>query len=140
MHVHYRQEEGLTVKKGKLGYQFLGDIPRFADEGETVTFKPGQMHRFWNAGEEDLCCSGYIAPADNIEFVLTAMFDSMKRNGGAQPGRFDGAYLASRYKSEFGVIDVPEFMQRYIFPVQIAIGTVLGRYRKYKDAPAPIPR
>src|SRR4051794_18218659 len=59
MHIHHYQEEALTVKHGRIGYQRLGEQAQFAGPGETVTFKAGEAHKFWNAGESDLRCSGY---------------------------------------------------------------------------------
>ena len=67
MHVHYHQEESLTVVQGRIGYQRPGEEPRFAGMGETVTFGAGEPHRFWNAGEDELRCTGQIGPPDSIE-------------------------------------------------------------------------
>ncbi len=72
MHVHQLQEEALAVQHGRIGYQRSGEGPQFAEPGETVVFEPGDAHKFWNAGEEDLRCTGYIEPADNLEYFLTA--------------------------------------------------------------------
>jgi quercetin dioxygenase-like cupin family protein len=82
MHVHRHQEEALTVREGRLGYQRPGGPEQFAGPGETVAFKPGEAHRFWNAGEGDLRCTAYIEPADNAEYFLTELFESTKRSGG----------------------------------------------------------
>ena len=60
MHVHHLQEESLTVQEGRMGYCLSGGPDRFAGPGETVTFAPGQMHRFWNAG--DGCCAARDMP------------------------------------------------------------------------------
>jgi len=60
MHVHHLQEESLTVQEGRIGYRVPGGPERFAGPGETVTFAPGQMHRFWNAG--DGCCAARDMP------------------------------------------------------------------------------
>ena len=38
MHVHYLQEEAMTVVSGTLGFQILGELPREAGPGETVIF------------------------------------------------------------------------------------------------------
>src|SRR4051794_31012959 len=75
MHVHHKQEEALTVEEGRIGYQRAAGPQRFAERGETVVFAPGEVHRFWNAGEQDLRLTGYIQPADNAEYFLTAMFE-----------------------------------------------------------------
>ncbi len=140
MHVHYLQEEALTVEQGRLGYQLLDQEPRYAGEGESVVFKPGEAHRFWNAGEGALLCTGYVKPADNVEYVLSAIFASQLRNGGNRPDLFDMAYLLRRYKSEFGMLEIPGFVQRFVFPILVMIGKPRGKYRKYADAPEPVKR
>ena len=140
MHVHRYQEEALTVVQGRIGYQRLGEPERFAGAGETVTFAPGEPHRFWNAGERELECIGYIEPADNVEYVLTNIFESAKRTGRGRPDPFDAAFLMTRYRSEFAMLAIPRPVQRVLFPVLIAAGTLLGRFRKYADAPEPVHR
>ena len=75
--------------------------------GESVVFKPGEAHKFWNAGDGDLECLGYIEPPDNIEYFLTQLFDSTKaqRRQGAQHVR--GRELIRRYRSEFVMLEIP---------------------------------
>jgi len=140
MHVHHHQEEALTVVQGRIGYRRLGEEARFAGPGETVVFREGEAHRFWNAGEEDLRCAGYIEPADNVEYFLAAIFGSQRRGGGSRPDPLDAAFLARRYRSEFGMVGIPAPVQRLVFPVLVAVGRALGRYEKYADAPEPVRR
>jgi quercetin dioxygenase-like cupin family protein len=140
MHVHHLQAESFTVQRGRMGYQRLGGPEQFAGPGETVTFQPGDPHRFWNPGPDDLVCTGVIDPADNIEYFLGEIFASAKRRGGSAPDPFDAAFLTSRYRSEFTMLAIPALVRRVGFPVIVAIGTLLGRYRKYADAPEPRPR
>ncbi|MES2522428.1 MAG: cupin domain-containing protein [Gemmatimonadota bacterium] len=140
MHVHHYQTEALTVKRGRIGYQRPGGEAHFAGPGETVTFPAGDPHKFWNAGADDLECTGYIAPVDNIEYFLSGIFASQRAAGSMRPNVFDAAYLARRYRSEFGMLEIPDPVQKYLFPLFIAIGRVLGRYAKYADAPAPVHR
>ncbi len=135
MHVHFLQEEGLTVEEGMIGYQVQGREKQYAGEGETVIFAPGVAHRFWNAGEEDLVCSGYIRPPDSIEYFLTEMYASTKENGGKRPNGLDAAWLAHRYRNEFAITEIPGFVQKTVFPIQRLIGRLTGRYRKYAGAP-----
>ena len=106
MHVHHFQEESLTVRQGKVAWIEEGGPEQTAGPGETVTFGPGVSHRFWNAGDEDLVCTGYICPPDNIEYFLAQIYDSTARNGGKRPGMFDAAYLSWRYRSEFAMTEV----------------------------------
>ncbi len=140
MHVHHRQVEALTVQEGRIGYQRPGRPERFAGPGETVTFPAGDAHRFWNAGQGELRCTGYIEPADNLEYFLGEIFASMQRTGSGRPDPFDAAFLMTRYRSEFTMVDIPEAVRRFVFPVQALIGTLLGKYRRYADAPPPLPR
>lgn len=138
MHVHHRQAEVLTVQRGRIGYQRPGQPAAFAGPGETVAFPAGDAHRFWNAGEDELVCSGYIDPADNIEYFLGEIFASARRSGGDMPNVFDAAYLTRRYRSEFTMLAIPTPVQRLVFPVLVLIGRLLGRYARYADAPEPI--
>jgi quercetin dioxygenase-like cupin family protein len=140
MHVHLQQEEGFTVQVGRLGYQRVGAQPQFAGPGETAVFAAGVPHRFWNAGMDQLRCTAYVEPVDNAEYLLTELFASQQRNGGARPSLFDAAFLMRRYRTEFALLAIPAPVQRIVFPLLVAIGTALGKYRRYADAPAPIRR
>jgi mannose-6-phosphate isomerase-like protein (cupin superfamily) len=140
MHVHHRQAEVFTVQKGRIGYQRLGEPTKFAGPGETVVFKAGEAHKFWNAGEDDLHCRGYVEPADNVEYLLTEVFESAKRHGRGQPDLFDIAFLGSRYRSEYTMVEIPAAVQRLMFPVLIAVGRLIGKYARYADAPEPVHR
>ena len=140
MHVHYLQEEAFTVVQGRLGFQLAGQEPRFASAGDTVAFRAGEPHRFWNAGEDELRCTAYVKPAGNVEYFLGALFASQKSNGGRRPSLFDIAFLTLRYRSEYRMTAIPATIQRFAFPVLFAIGSALGKYAKYADAPKPLQR
>jgi quercetin dioxygenase-like cupin family protein len=140
MHVHHLQEEALTVERGTMGWQRPGEPEQMAHAGETVVFAPGEAHRFWNAGEDHLVCSGYVRPPDNVEYFLTQIYASMKANGGKRPRLFDAAYLTTRYRSEFGMAEIPQPVQRVVFPVVVAIGRLFGRHRRFAEAPEPVTR
>jgi len=140
MHVHHLQEEGLTVEQGTMGWQRPGEEEQLAGVGETVVFAPGETHRFWNAGDDELICSGFVRPPDNLEYYLTQIFSSMKANGGKRPRIFDAAYLTSRYRSEFGMAEIPQPVQQLVFPVVVAVGRLFGLHRRFEGAPEPISR
>jgi quercetin dioxygenase-like cupin family protein len=139
MHVHFQQEECFTVVGGRLGYQRAGDQPRYGEAGDTVLFKSGEAHRFWNAGDTELHCTAYFEPPGNVEYLLAGLFESQLKNGGRRPSLFDAAYLTRRYQSEYEMLVVPAFVQRYVFPLLIVTGTLLRRFTKYSDAPVPLP-
>ena len=138
MHVHHHQDEALTVEQGRIAYQRPGEPPRFAERGETVVFKRGEVHRFWNPGPEELRCTGYIQPAGNVEYFLTAIYASQREGGGSRPGPFEAAFLSRRFRSEFAMTEIPAPVQRLVFPLLTIVGRLLGRYRKYADAPEPL--
>jgi quercetin dioxygenase-like cupin family protein len=135
MHVHYRQDEGLTVVAGRIGHQIAGGKEQFAGVGETVVFKAGVAHRFWNAGTDTLRCTGFVRPADNLVYFLSNIYQSANENGG-RPGLKDSAFLMHRYSNEFGMLEIPAFVQKGLFPVARFIGNVSGYYAKrFADAP-----
>lgn len=135
MHTHLRQEEGLTVTQGRIGYQIDGEEEQFAGVGETVVFKPGTSHRFWNAGEDRLECTGYVRPPENFEYFLTEIYDSINRNGGERPDTAESAWLLHRYRTEFTMDAIPGFVQKTIFPITRLIGRLTGKFKRYEGAP-----
>ena len=140
MHVHRAQEEALTVQQGRIGYQSAGGPELFAGVGETVVFAPGEVHRFWNAGDEDLRCTGHVRPVGNLEYFLTAIYDSQREGGGSRPNPFDAAFLTRHFRDEFAIAEIPAPIQRLVFPLVVAVGRLLGKYGKYADAPEPVGR
>jgi len=138
MHTHFLQDEALTVIKGKIGYQVVGGEKQYAGAGETILFKRGTPHRFWNAGNEILNCKGWIKPANTIVFFLSAIYDAQKRSGKSQPEQFDAAYLLTRYSGEYDLPEIPKFVKKTIIPMTYTVGKILGKYKKFEDAPKPI--
>ena len=140
MHVHHLQEESLTVERGTMGWQRQGEEEQLAHSGETVTFAPGEMHRFWNAGDDELVCSGCVRPPDNLEYFLAKVFESDAVSGGKRPRLYDAAFLLTRYRSEFGMAEIPAPVQRLLFPIVVAIGGLVGLRKRFADAPEPVSR
>lgn len=138
MHTHLLQDESLTVVKGLLAYQILGRPKQYAQEGETVLFRRGTPHRFWNAGQEALQCKGWIKPANTIVFFLSSIYAAQNKSGSARPEAFDAAYLMTRYASEYDMAEMPKFVKKIVVPVTYFIGNLLGKYTHFKDAPAPV--
>ena len=134
MHVHYKQDECVTILSGTMAYQEPGGEKKFAGNGETVMFKAGTPHKFWNAGNDILQLSGYISPPENIVYFLTKLYESFNENEG-RPAMYDAAFLLNRYRSEFGMLEIPAFVQKFVFPVILFIGTLTGKNKKFADAP-----
>jgi hypothetical protein len=138
MHTHHLQDESLTVLEGKIGYQVLGQEPQYASEGESVEFKAGVPHKFWNAGENVLHCTGYIKPANTIVFFLSSIYASQNKTGSERPGLFDSAYLLTRYSAEYDMVEMPPFVKKIIMPITYQVGKLLGKYKHFKNAPEPL--
>jgi quercetin dioxygenase-like cupin family protein len=136
MHTHYRQDEIFTVVSGTMAYIVAGEKVKYAHAGETVVIKAGIPHKFWNAGSDVLQCKGYVTPPDNFVYFLSELYKSINENGG-RPAMFEGAFLLRRYKSEFGMLEIPAFVQKVIFPVVLFFGRLAGKHRKYSTAPVP---
>lgn len=140
MHVHYLQEEAARVVAGRLGYQVLGEKERFADPGELVVWPAGTPHRWWNAGTSDLHITGWCSPPGNVEFFLTSLFASTKGKGDGRPRLMDATFLLTRYRAEYAMLEIPPVVRRVIMPLLYGVGRLLGKYRKYHDAPEPLVR
>lgn len=138
MHTHWLQDECLTVLKGRLGYEIKGQGKKYITEGETILFERGTPHRFWNDGEEILHCKGWIKPANTVVFFLSAVFDAQNKSRTAKPEMFDGAYLLTRYASEYDLTDIPIFVKKIILPLTYRLGKILGKYKHFDNAPDPV--
>ncbi|GAB2966443.1 hypothetical protein GCM10027048_41050 [Hymenobacter coalescens] len=138
MHTHWLQDESLTVVKGRLAYQIMGRPTQYAEVGESVVFKRGVPHRFWNAGTDTLNCSGWVKPANTLVFFLSAIYDAQIRSGKPEPEPFDAAYLMMRYGREYDLPTIPGFVRHVIIPTTYRVGKLLGKYKKFKNAPEPV--
>jgi quercetin dioxygenase-like cupin family protein len=138
MHVHFQQDEVITVIKGKMGCQILGEEPVYYTAGQTASFLRNVPHRFWNAGEDELVISSWVKPVNSIIFFLTTLYAAQKKSGSGRPEMFDAAYLMTKYKHEYELPELPSFVKKVIMPTTYFIGRLLGKYKKFEDAPEPL--
>ena len=138
MHTHLKQDEALTVVSGEMTYQVLGEEPKIAKPGDSVVFKRGTPHKFWNSGNTVLNCTGWIKPANSIIYYLDAIYSAQKKSGKYQPEIFDAAYLMTRYKSEYDLPEMPFFVKKVLMPIVYLTGRITGKYNHFKDAPKPV--
>lgn len=137
-HVHFKQDESLTVQQGKLGYQIFGQSEQFVGVGETIVFKRGEMHRFWNAGDTELICTGWVNPMNTLDYFLNGVYSALSKSKNPQGDQFDMAFLMTRYRTEYDMHVIPTFVKKVIMPITVFIGNLLGKYNHFKDAPEPI--
>ncbi|MDX2068571.1 MAG: cupin domain-containing protein [Haliscomenobacter sp.] len=137
-HVHFLQDEYLKVLEGTMGYQSSGEPEKIAKPGEAALFKRGEVHRFWNAGDTPLRCEGWVKPANSLDFYLAAVYASMDKAGKHEGDPFDSAYLTTRYRTEYDIMVIPIFVKRVVMPIIVLIGKLLGKYKHFASAPAPL--
>lgn len=138
MHTHFKQDEALTVVSGRMGYQLLGEAPQCAEVGQTVLFKRGVPHKFWAAGDQPLHIKGWVAPAHSLVFYLSSLYAAQNKSGSGRPETFDGAYLLTRYASEYDVVGMPLLVKKVILPTTYHLGRLLGKYQHFEHAPEPL--
>lgn len=138
MHVHFKQAESLTVTEGEMSYQILGQAPVVCKVGDSATFEAGVPHKFWNSGSTTLRCTGWVKPANHIDFFLTELYLSINEGEGERPEPFSSAYLTMRYRSEYAMLELPGFVRHVIIPITYLIGKITGKYGRFKDAPEPL--
>ena len=138
MHIHFKQSESLTVTEGEMTYQVKGQEPVVCKVGETATFESGTPHKFWNSGETTLKCTGWVKPANDLDFFLTEMYKATDEGDDERPEPFASAYLMTRYKTEYDMLELPGFVKNVIVPITYFIGKLTGKYQRFKDAPQPL--
>ena len=90
------------------------------------------------AGTDTLNCMGWVKPANTFVFFLSGVYTAMNNSASPQPEIFDSAYLLRRYRREYDMLEIPPFVKKVIFPAAYGLGTLLGKYRKFRDAPQPM--
>ncbi len=135
-HVHYMQEEWIQVIKGQMKVR-VGDREFILTAGNEYTFPAGEKHTFWNDGNETLHYRGHVKPSLNYEYFIRQVYSSANRANDDKPAPFDAAFLLTRYKSEFDILDIPKPVKKLVFPVLLLLGRWTGKFKKYADAPLP---
>ena len=82
------------------------------------------------------------ADSRTLHELRAASYDAVRRAHAPyvddETGLFDAAFLLTRYRSEMYMLAIPAAVQKIAFPVLLAIGTMLGKYDKFADAPEPV--
>lgn len=137
-HVHWKQDESLTVIRGKMATQIPGQEAIYHGPGETATFLRGTWHRFWNAGEDELHVKGWITPPNNIVYFLTELYKAFDNGKNNRPELTAISFITRKYRSEFDVQGVPAFVKKVIMPFNYFFGKISGAHKRFKDSPPPL--
>ena len=134
-HVHWKQDESLTVISGKMATQIPGQEPVYYGPGETATFLRGTWHRFWNSGNDELHIKGWITPPNNIVYFLTELYKAIDNGKNNRPELTATSFIMRKYRSEFAAQGIPAFVRKVIMPLNYFFGKIRGAHKKFKDSP-----
>lgn len=129
LHSHPKQEEQFVVHEGRLGLA-VEDEEFFLEPGDEATVPAGTPHTFWNAGDGRAHMTTEHRPALRFEEFICAMVALDREDGldseGMPANPLVGAALIDEFSDEMRPADVPDAVQRVLFPVLAKIGDVVG--------------
>lgn len=128
LHVHYREDEEGTVRRGVLSFE-VGGSRHDAGPGATARLPRGVPHRWWNEGTEVLEFDGVTRPAVDLDRYLQAVFEVMNAGPPGRPPLVYLAHVARRHRHTQAVLVMPPLIQAVLFRVVVLVGAILGRYR-----------
>jgi quercetin dioxygenase-like cupin family protein len=126
MHIHVDQDESGEVVSGRLSAIVNGKTITLGT-GERAFFPRGVRHRWWNAGDEPLVFKGKAEPAGDLDQFLEGMFAIINASASGRPSLFHIAHLSLRHPSQ-RVSPAPAWIDRILFRIIVAIGTLVGAY------------
>src|SRR5689334_2964147 len=128
MHVHFLEDEEGRIHSGTVSVVLDGRQISLGP-GESTSIPRGTPHRWWNEGNEPLEFEGYARPVVDLDRYLQAMFEIMNAGTDGRPPLFYLAHAALRHRRTQAALVLPRPIQAILFPLVVALGTVLGRYR-----------
>lgn len=127
-HIHFQQREEGCVKAGAVGAQ-VGKDTILVRAGESAAFPAGVVHTWWNAGDELLELTGQAVPAVDLDRYLQGLFAVLNASASGRPSIFYLAHVLWRHRHTQAVMRPPIAIQRIVFPLVLAAGRIMGKYR-----------
>jgi mannose-6-phosphate isomerase-like protein (cupin superfamily) len=128
LHIHHLEDEEGLVESGTLS-AVVGGRRVDAGPGQSVQLPRGIPHRWWNEGDSPLAFVGRARPVEDLDRYLQAVFEVMNASPAGRPSLFYLAHLSLRHRRTQAVLLMPRAVQAVLFPLVVALGTLLGRYR-----------
>lgn len=128
LHVHLAEAEHGEVVSGVLSAMLDGKNLQI-EAGGRASFPIGSAHRWWNDGDQELVFQGVATPAADLDRYLQALFEVLNAGPANRPPIFYLAHVLHRHRKTQRVMIPPPIIQRFLFPVIIFLGTLLGKYR-----------
>jgi len=129
-HVHPSIDERFTVVSGKIGYRLDGK-EGVATGGDVLEIMRGQVHDWWNAGDDEARVIVEVMPADRFELMISTLFglaNDGKTNKKGVPNPLQMAVIAQEFADIVQFMNPPPFMQNVLFGILAPI----GRWRGYQ--------
>lgn len=129
LHNHPDQQERFIVLEGRLGLA-VEDEELALESEEEATVDAGTPLTFWNASGGELRTTTEHRPALRFEEFLRAMV-ALGREGGLDSEGMPanprvGAALIDEFRREMQPADVPDPVQRAVFPVLATVASLFG--------------
>ena len=133
-HFHHSLTERFQVLAGKLGVRIDG-VEGTLHPGDELTVRPGIVHDWWNASDEETQVIVEINPGRRFELMITTLFglanDGLTNDKG-MPHLLQLAVIAQEFRDVVEFVHPPRFLQRMLFGLLAPIGQALG-YRPWYD-------
>lgn len=136
-HVHPAQTETFEIVSGTLGAKVAGKKLE-AHAGDVLVVEPGQAHKWWNAGDNELVFRCEIRPALQFESLIETMFSLAadgKTNGKGMPNPLRLAVIPRHHLDTVVLPFPPVWLQK----LGLALGSPFGRALGYQPTSAPRP-
>jgi quercetin dioxygenase-like cupin family protein len=133
-HVHPSLTERFRVVSGRLGVRLDG-VESVLRPGEEAFIRPGVVHDWWNAGDEEAQVVVEINPGRRFEIMISTLFGLANdglTNAKGMPHILQAAVIAQEFGDVVQFVRPPRFIQRALFGVLAPIGRALG-YRPYYE-------
>jgi mannose-6-phosphate isomerase-like protein (cupin superfamily) len=146
LHIHKSQSETYRVITGTWGVHMDGE-DHVMKPGDDIFVPAGVPHYWWNEGTEEAHVILEFRPAETIDAFFETLF-GLSRDGKLDVQRHPGQPPSARPKSlvqavalsydhGIGLCDVPNYVQKFFFPVVAGAGRLVGirgSYAKYSPS------
>jgi quercetin dioxygenase-like cupin family protein len=135
-HVHPPIEERFTVLKGKVGFRING-VDQIAPLNQTLVIRPGTVHDWWNAGDEEAHVRVEITPGARFEQAILNSFglaNDGKTNAKGMPHPLQLAVLGKEFQDVLLFTSPPPAVQKLMFTLLAPLARLMGyqgSYAKY---------
>ena len=141
-HVHSSLTERFRVVSGRLGVRIDGQKGELGP-GDEMVVRPGVVHDWWNAGDEEAQVVVEVDPGRRFEIMLSTLFglanDGLTNDRG-MPHLLQAAVIADEFRDVVEFVRPPRSVQRALFGVLAPIGRALGYKPCYERYMRPYAR